>query len=190
MLEKQGKNAPAKATGSDNDGVSGIKAERAAWEAEKMTRRAALARVGLRFGAAALAAFTVDDLARATMRALDRQAQDGKIAGAVASELRSAGVSFADGKDPSPDDDTGVIVTCDHCDKQWCADIKKVADEYVDCLMSDQSPEFCVEQNKRHSDEIKESNRKCMAAHCSWDHKIPLCNNGKIAIDGHEVSNE
>lgn len=138
MLEKQDKNDPAQQATGDGIGVEDVRAERAVWEAEKMTRRAALARVGLRFGAAALAAFTVDDLARATMKALDRRAQDGRIAGEVAKEFRNAGVAFAD-----PPGSTGppqIYTPCQNCDRHYESTRVLVCNqfngtEYTDCVL-------------------------------------------------------
>jgi hypothetical protein len=66
------------------------------FESEKMSRRAVLAKVGLRFGAAALAALSVDDLARKVGAELARRSGDSKVASSVAHEFRNAGIAFAD----------------------------------------------------------------------------------------------
>lgn len=67
------------------------------FEAQKMNRRAALASIGLKFGAAALAAFTVDDLARKAGEELQRRSNGNQAVDKVARELRSAGVASAAG---------------------------------------------------------------------------------------------
>ena len=76
-------------------------------EAEKMSRRAVLAKVGLRFGLAALAAFSVDDLARQATAAIALRAKDNAVAQQVAKEFRNAGVAFA------TDSKTATKLACD-----------------------------------------------------------------------------
>lgn len=71
------------------------KAELAKREADKMTRRAALAKVGMRTGMAIFAAFSIDDLARKTAQVLSQQSQDNAVVDKVARELHGAGVAFA-----------------------------------------------------------------------------------------------
>ncbi len=65
-------------------------------EAEKMSRRAVLAKVGLRFGAAVIAAISVDDLTRAVTASIARSNKDNVVAQQVANEFKNAGVAFAD----------------------------------------------------------------------------------------------
>jgi len=64
-------------------------------EAEKMSRRAVLAKVGLRFGAAVIAAISVDDLTRAVTASIARSNKDSVVAQQVANEFKNAGVAFA-----------------------------------------------------------------------------------------------
>lgn len=66
------------------------------FEAAKLTRRQALSKVGLRFGAAALFALSIDDLARVAAAKLQEHAGDNRIANEVAREFKNAGVAFAD----------------------------------------------------------------------------------------------
>jgi len=65
-------------------------------EQEKMSRRAVLAKVGLRFGAAVIAAMSVDDLTRKVTETIARGNRDNAVAQQVANEFKNAGVAFAD----------------------------------------------------------------------------------------------
>ena len=73
---------------------SEAKAELEKREAAKMTRRAALAKVGLRTGMAIFAAFSIDDLARKTAAVLSQRSQDNAVVEKVAKELHNSGVAF------------------------------------------------------------------------------------------------
>ncbi len=96
------------------------------FEAEKMSRRAALARVGLRFGAVALAALTVDDLARLAGDELRRRADGNQTVEQVARELQQAGVAFAarthpwDGGTPGPTNGCGSQTVANYCGYYFC----------------------------------------------------------------------
>ena len=68
----------------------------AEFEAQKMTRRQALGRFGFLAGAAAVAALSVDDLARLAGNEMSRRAAGNKVVEQVAKELQNAGVAFAD----------------------------------------------------------------------------------------------
>ena len=71
------------------------RAELAKREAQKMTRRAALAKMGVRGAMAIFAAFTVDDLARMVAKKLEQQAGQNAAIDEVARQLHNAGVAFA-----------------------------------------------------------------------------------------------
>lgn len=75
-------------------------------EQEKLTRRAALRKLGFGAGLAAFSLLGVDDFARMVGQRLQRNAHDNKTALAVAKEFQSAGIALANG--PSG-------VTCQHC---------------------------------------------------------------------------
>ncbi|GAB4462898.1 MAG: hypothetical protein OHK0029_30600 [Armatimonadaceae bacterium] len=75
--------------------VEDAKGRLAAFEQEKMTRRSLLGRFGFRAAAAAVAAFTADDLLRAVSREMERRAGDSEVAHTVVREFREAGVAFA-----------------------------------------------------------------------------------------------
>lgn len=64
-------------------------------EQKRMSRREALARVGFKAAAAAVAALTADDLLRLTGRAMEQHAGDNEIARKVAQEFKNAGVAHA-----------------------------------------------------------------------------------------------
>lgn len=65
-------------------------------EAAKMSRRAVLSKVGLQFGAAALLALSVDDLARKVTATIAARDKDNQVAQAVANEFKNAGIAFAE----------------------------------------------------------------------------------------------
>jgi hypothetical protein len=79
-----------------SENVAITSAERlAAFEKEKMSRRAALGRFGLLAGAAAVAALTADELTRMVGSELERRLAGNKAIEQVAKELKNAGVAFA-----------------------------------------------------------------------------------------------
>jgi hypothetical protein len=82
---------------ASSEDVTITPAERlAAFEKEKMSRRAALGRFGLLAGAAAVAALTADELTRMVGSELQRRSAGNKATEQVAKELKNAGVAFAD----------------------------------------------------------------------------------------------
>ena len=64
-------------------------------EQEKMTRRAALRKLGFGAGMAAFALLGVDDLARMVGQRMERMAGDNKVAEQVAKEFQGMGVALA-----------------------------------------------------------------------------------------------
>ena len=70
---------------------------------EKMSRRAALRRIGMTSGIAVLGLLTIDDLARVASQKLEQN----ELTRGIAKDFKSAGVAFADtlgGPSPSPTD--------------------------------------------------------------------------------------
>ena len=65
-------------------------------EQEKLTRRAALRKLGFGAGLAAFSLLGVDDFARMVGKRMERMAGDNKVAGRIAKEFRSAGIALAD----------------------------------------------------------------------------------------------
>ncbi len=65
-------------------------------EQERLTRRAALRKLGFGAGLSAFMLLGVDDLARMVGKEMERRAGDNKVAGQIAKEFQSAGVSLAD----------------------------------------------------------------------------------------------
>lgn len=95
-------------------------------ERERLTRRAALAKLGLRAGAAVLAALSVEDLARMASKELQRRSGDNAVANAVAKEFKNAGVAFASSSDASLVDEAACAKCVDdgvecshHCDRDF-----------------------------------------------------------------------
>jgi len=64
-------------------------------EQAKISRRAALRKLGFGAGMAAFSLFGVDDFARLVGKRMERMAGDNKVAGQVAKEFQSAGIAFA-----------------------------------------------------------------------------------------------
>lgn len=64
-------------------------------EAERMSRRQALGRIGFLAGASAVAALTSDELFRKVGAEMQRRAGDNKIADQVAKEFQAAGIALA-----------------------------------------------------------------------------------------------
>ena len=104
-----------------------VKKSTAQIEAEKMSRRQVLGRVGFLAGAAAVAALTTDDLARLVGREMQKRAGDNKVINQVAKEFQNAGIAIAQGPPPpfgecvappwTEDDDctfSGVLHYCDY----------------------------------------------------------------------------
>jgi hypothetical protein len=66
-------------------------------EREKMTRRAALRKLGFGAGLAVFSLLGVDDLARLVGQRMERMAGDNKVAEQIAKEFQQAGIAFAMG---------------------------------------------------------------------------------------------
>lgn len=73
-----------------------LKAARLKFEAEKMTRRAALRKLGITSGMAFFSLFAVDDLARVAIKRMRQNEATRDIAETVAKEFQNAGIAFAD----------------------------------------------------------------------------------------------
>lgn len=87
-------------TNDSTNPVSEAAAARDKFEQEKMSRRAALRKIGLTSGMALFGMFAVDDFARLALRGLQQHKETQAVAETVAQELRSSGVAFAaDGSD-------------------------------------------------------------------------------------------
>lgn len=72
-----------------------LAAEREKLEADKMTRRSALRKMGLTSGAVFGMFFAVDDLARLAIKKLEEHRATREIANAVARDFRNVGIAFA-----------------------------------------------------------------------------------------------
>ena len=73
-----------------------LEAARLKFEAEKMTRRAALRKLGITSGMAFFSLFAVDDLARMAIKKMRQNEATRDIAETVAREFKDAGIAFAD----------------------------------------------------------------------------------------------
>jgi len=66
------------------------------FEAEKLTRRAALKKFGITIGMAVFGMFAADDLARMVIKKMEETEATRQIAETVAHEFKNAGIAFAD----------------------------------------------------------------------------------------------
>ena len=83
----------------------------AQFEAQKMSRRAVLAKFGLKFGAAALMALSVDDLARKATAELAARNKTNKAIQEVAAQFKNAGIASA----------KGLVLPCPYTDCVTCS---------------------------------------------------------------------
>lgn len=90
-------------------------------EQEKMTRRAALRKLGFGAGVAAFGLLGVDDFARMVGQRLERMAGDSKVAAQVAKEFQSAGIALAS----IPYYPYSQTPCCSHCTNQEKIDLDK-----------------------------------------------------------------
>ena len=121
------------------------RAELAKREADKVTRRAALAKVGMRTGMAIFAAFSVDDLAQKTATVLSQRSQDNAVVEKMTRELRGAGVAFA-AHDPDPDPaPSGCETASSH--KIDC--LTRSLNDYLDCTNVNTDAYCLCEKAKR-----------------------------------------
>ncbi len=93
-------------------------------EQERMTRRAALRKLGFGAGIAAFSLLGVDDFARMVGQRLERNARDNKTAMAVAKEFQSAGIAFAEANPSGPSEQPchDCISGCESIPCYFCAD--------------------------------------------------------------------
>ena len=109
-----------------------VRAKREQLEADKMTRRAALKKMGLTTGFALFGMFAVDDLARMTMTRLQQMHLHNEVVSTVAKEFKNVGVAFANPpKHSSPCYGCGYHCTedpdwiCESCGFLKCGTRKK-----------------------------------------------------------------
>jgi len=73
------------------------------FEAEKLTRRAALKKFGITTGMAVFGMFAADDLARMVIKKMEETEATRQIAETVAHEFKNSGIAFADTPPPGCD---------------------------------------------------------------------------------------
>lgn len=81
---------------ADTNDAETLEAARRKYEAEKMTRRAALRKLGITSGMAFFSLFAVDDLARMAIKQMRQNEATRDIAETVAREFKDSGIAFAD----------------------------------------------------------------------------------------------
>ena len=103
-------------------------------EQEKITRRAALRKLGFGAGFAAFALLGVDDLARMVGQRMERMAGDNRVAGQIAKEFQQAGIALAKGAGggvgPSR---VSCGVPCQYCGGIYAAETKDLQNCQIAC---------------------------------------------------------
>ena len=100
-------------------------------EQEKLTRRAALRKLGFGAGFAAFSLLAVDDLARMVGRRMERMAGDNRVAGQIAKEFQQAGMAFAGGFQNPSNTTCKSDYDCSGC---------RTSDDTYDCCAGDKLP--------------------------------------------------
>lgn len=135
--------------------VSEATTAREKFEQERLSRRAALRKIGMTTGMALFGMFALDDLARISLSALRQHKETQAIAQTVAEELRGSGVAFADAGNPSHYNDSEA---CQHCCNQLHAD-----DCFCLCLTDYADADKCL-NNARYR------YGACLDKHCGKKH--------------------
>jgi hypothetical protein len=150
-------------------------------EAERLSRRQALGRIGFLAGASAVAALTSDELLRKVGAEMQKRAGDNQIANAVAKEFQNAGVAFA----TIP---VGFSCSCDQStppqERWWyCASCGATNPTgfwpALDCTPGFDSQKCCQDQYLR-----------CLAAYGNTSQAQTTCSNkraeckGRIPVEG------
>jgi hypothetical protein len=105
-------------------------------EAERLSRRQALGRIGFLAGASAIAALTSDELLRKVGAEMQKRAGDNKVADQVAKELQAAGMANAVGVPPC-DPELGFDICpptcCESCSDTYNYEMKQCTQAYNAC---------------------------------------------------------
>ena len=134
-------------------------------EQEKMTRRAALRKLGYGAGIAAFSMLGVDDFTRMVGQRLQRMAGDNKVASQIAREFQEAGVAMA----------TAVNPSCTYCYNEYKAEIKQATTDFSTCYVAALAAGYTVAQATKMCDlypYCPETNNAlyayngCCAKHC------------------------
>lgn len=124
------------------------------FERERMSRRAALRKIGITSGMAVFALFSVDDLARMVGKAMERRAGDNKIADQIAREFQQAGIARA----------SGPSTTCQHCCNQFCYDQAGAIAAY--CYCASHNGTGCASVYHTMMNNASYSYNQCYTQHC------------------------
>ncbi|MDX1932135.1 MAG: hypothetical protein SFU56_05995 [Capsulimonadales bacterium] len=87
---------------SDEMNEEGIVEARARFEQEKMSRRAALKKIGVQSAMAVLGVFSVEQLAQAASASMKNRERNNRVTHEVAKQFKDAGISVTAAADPSP----------------------------------------------------------------------------------------
>lgn len=129
-------------------------------EAAKMSRRAVLSKVGLQFGAAALLALSVDDLARKVTATIAARNKDNEVAQSVAREFKNAGIAFAEpsaswGCPGCPSGYDTRYFSCESCGIFWSVLASKPCNQTSDCAACcNKQDDYCRSQGKKNCNDI------------------------------------
>ena len=115
-----------------------LESARLKFEAEKMTRRAALRKLGITSGMAFFSLFAVDDLARMAIKQMRQNEATRDIAETVAREFKDSGIAFADTPpNPTPCSASQILPGCAGAD---------IGTNCVCCATAAVSQQACVQQ--------------------------------------------
>ncbi len=147
---------------NENEPTETMDAERARRvEQEKLTRRAALRKLGFGAGLAAFSLLGVDDFARMVGKRMERMAGDNKVAGQIAKEFQSAGIALAD---PISSGDP-----CTDCCTHYCNSYNDCFQSYCICISNGGTPASCepaLNTCENNADYAFGGPQGCYAQHC------------------------
>ena len=120
-MEPTDKMPPTDKTDALIPDASDNQAAREKFEQARLSRRAALRKIGLTSGMAFFGLFAVDDLARLAIKRMEQHKETRQIAETVATEFKNSGIAFADatGESYDPCKLEGCSSTCGSGGHSW-----------------------------------------------------------------------
>lgn len=140
-----------------------LQAAREQLEREKMTRRAALRKLGLTTGMSIFGLFAVDDLARMVISKMQEHEATKKIAEGLAHEFKDAGAVFA-----------LVAITCDDCCTHRDNQSLNCLEQHSHCVADGLGSVFCQNQYDTCKNNMDYDFAHCSAAHCGPGEGCPF----------------
>ena len=135
-------------TNETNAIISDNQTAREKFEQARLSRRAALRKMGLTTGMALFGIFAVDDLARVAIKKMEEQKQLHEVGETVAKEFKNSGIAFADATGSS-------IAACDYYNDPACwnschtlhTDDEDCTKSYAGCLQQGYPTADCQHAN-------------------------------------------